>query len=73
MADETDDTDFDKALGQFRFKLNDIMYPLRKYGQAIYVDSAMLEIESLAIQLHERLSGVDRPYQVNHHNLHSEW
>jgi hypothetical protein len=68
MLDE--DTEFDKAVGQFRLALNIIMGPLRLYGQNHYVDSATEEIVSLAVQLHNRLLGVDEPYHVNHEKLH---
>jgi len=66
-----DDEQWDKAVGQFRLTLNGILKPLRLYGQGYYVDSASEEIVSLAIQLHEKLSGLDeRPYIVNHEKLH---
>jgi len=66
----TDDEELDKAIGQFRLALNGIMKPLCLYGQDVYVASASEEIVSLAVQLHERLSGIDKPYFVNHNNLH---
>jgi len=68
MSDE--DTDWSKAIGQFRLALNGIMNPLRMYGQGFYVDSASEEIVSLALQLHNRLEGVDEPYFVNYEKLH---
>ena len=57
--------DFDKFVGQFRLALNGVMKPLRLYGQADYVDSALEEIVSLAIQLSHKLYGIDEPYHVN--------
>jgi len=62
--------DFDKCTGQFRLALNTIMNPLRLYGQGFYVDSASEEIVSLAVQLHQKLNGLDIPYRVNHDKLH---
>ncbi len=66
----TEDEEWEKAIGQFRLNLNGVMSPLRLYGQGHYVDTAIDEIESLAMQLHEKLSGIDRPYHVNHEKLH---
>ena len=68
MAD--DELEWDKAVGQLRLTLNDIMFPLRMYGQGHYVDTVMEEIVSLALQLHNKLSGVDEPFIVNHEKLH---
>ena len=70
MEPIVEDSEFDKALGQFRLALGVVMNPLRMYGQGHYVDSASLEIEALAITLYERLNGIDRPFEVNHNNLH---
>ncbi len=55
------DIDEDKAIGQFRLQLGGLLFPLRKYGQAVYVDGVMPEIINLAIQLHLRLSGEENP------------
>jgi len=60
---------WEKAIGQLRLNLNTIMHPLRSYGQGYYVDAATEEIISLAVQLYEKLSGVDRPYHLNHDKL----
>ena len=65
-----DDEEWDKAIGQFKLALNTIMSPLRLYGQAHYVDSASEEIVSLALQLHNRLEGIDEPYHINEGKLH---
>jgi len=59
------DDEFDKIIGQYRLKLNGLLVPLRKYGQGVYIDGVMGELESLGIQLHLKLSGVDIPYQSN--------
>jgi len=67
MTTDTDleDNEFDKIIGQYRLKLNGLMHPLRLYGQGYYVDGAIDELVSLAVQMHLRLSGVDIPYEVN--------
>ena len=59
-----DDEEFDKCLGQFRLQMNGVMRPFNLYGMHTYVPVAMGLIESLAIQLHLKLSGVDMPYYV---------
>ena len=59
------DEDYDKALGQYRMKLNGLLYPLRIYGQGHYVDSVIEELVTLGVQLHLKLSGVDIPYEIN--------
>ncbi len=61
---------WEKAIGQFGLALNGILEPLRLYGQGHYVDSAQKEIESLAIQLHLKLYGVEMPFHINHDKLH---
>jgi len=61
---------WDKIVGQFNLTLNGILAPLRLYGQGHYVDSAKKEIESLAIQLHHKLLGLDEPFHVNNDRLH---
>lgn len=55
---------WDKAVGQFRLALGAYLYPLRRYGQEIYVTGVSEHIVSLAIQMHQRLEGVDEPYIV---------
>jgi len=70
IEDPNEELDFDKCVGQFRLALNGVLQPLRLYGQQNYVDSALLEIVSLAIQLHLKLSGLDFPYHVNEDKLH---
>ncbi len=65
----TEDEEFDKAVGQFQLALNNILQPLRLYGQSYYVDSVIKEIVSLALQLRNRLEGIDEPYHINHDKL----
>ena len=57
--------DEEKAVGQFKLALNLVLKPLRLYGQNHYVDTATEEIVSLAIELHQRLEGIDEPYHIN--------
>lgn len=66
MAEEQwgSEEEFDKAVGQFRLKLNSLLNPLRLYGQGVYVDQVTEELIHLGIQLHLRLYGVDIPYEV---------
>ena len=66
----SEDDDFNKAIGQFKLNLNIILKPLRLYGQGHYVDTATEEIVSLALQLHNRLEGIDEPFFINSEKLH---
>jgi len=59
-----DDAEFDKVLGQYRLRVGALLHPLRLYGQAEYVNQLVKEFESLGVQLHLKLSGVDMPYYV---------
>jgi len=65
-----EEAELNKAIGQLRLNLNMVLKPLRLYGQDHYVNTATEEIVSLAIQLHNRLSGIDEPFYVNHDKLH---
>lgn len=67
-----EDEAWDKYIWQFERHLDeDIMSPLRLYGQGEYVDTAIKEIVSLSLQLHQKLSGIDEePYRINHDKLH---
>jgi len=61
---DLDSEEFDKIVGQYRLKLNGLLAPLRLYGQGYYVDGIIGELESLAVQMHLKLSGVDIPYEI---------
>lgn len=65
-----EDLQWEKAVGQLRLALNIVLKPLRLYGQGHYVDTVTEEIISLAIQLHQRLEGIDEPYHINSDKLH---
>ena len=54
--------EFDKVVGQFRLQLNGVLEPFNLYGMHTYVPVAIKLIESLAVQLHHKLSGLDIPY-----------
>ena len=70
MTYTPDDEEWDKFVGQFRMGINNILKPLRLYGQDHYVNAATEEIVSQAIQLHLKLSGLDIPYHINWDKLH---
>lgn len=63
--DDLDPADFDKIIGSYRLKLNGLLQPLTMYGQGDYVAQLVGELESLGIQLHLRLSGVDMPFMTS--------
>ena len=65
-----EEEDWDKIIGQFRLHLHSVLRPLRMYGQEHYVASVTEEIVSLAIQLHQKLEGIDEPFRVNNEKLH---
>ena len=56
-----DDESYAKMIGQFQLQLNDILYPLRMYGQEIYVDGAHAEIMELLHIFGQKIRGVDKP------------
>lgn len=64
MADE-EDIEFDKYLGQLRLAIGVVLKPLRLYGQDPYVDTAIPEIVSLAVQFHQKMSGLDIPFEIS--------
>ena len=70
MTEEEEEEAFDKAVGQLRLAHNEVLSPLRMYGQDFYVNIITDELISLAVQFHLKLSGVDMPYQVNRERLH---
>lgn len=70
LDEEADEfANFDAITGHLRMSLNDLMTPLRMYGQSRYVDQAVEEAISLAYQYHLKLSGLDaQPYYFNRHH-----
>lgn len=59
-----DEEHISKVLGGFRLVLNQLLKPLRLYGQESYVDMVTQEIVEIAWQLHFKLEGIDVPYEV---------
>lgn len=57
-------SEYDKALGQFRLQLNGIMSNFRCYGMNEDVDGASEEIVKLAEQFGMRVRGKDVPIKV---------
>jgi hypothetical protein len=49
------------AIGQFRLQLNGVFEPFTFYGQDIYIHQAKIEVEKMALALHDRLNGKDVP------------
>lgn len=64
-----EDDDFGKVLGQFRLQVNGVMRPFNLYGMHTYVPVAISLIESLAVQLHQKLSGIDLPYWIQEEDI----
>jgi hypothetical protein len=58
---ETKQEQRDHAIGQFRLQLNGVFEPFIFYGQDVYIRQAKLEVEKMALALHERLNGKDVP------------
>ncbi len=66
-ADHEDDLpedEYNKIIGQFRLQLNDLLSPLRMYGQGHYCDMLADQLVILGTQLHYKLMGIDIPYEV---------
>ena len=66
------DNDYQRAITQLRLQLGGVLYPLRKYGQAPYVDGVIPVIVELAEQFGMRVRGklnqaiyVEPPYQAD--------
>ena len=59
-----EEEDWKKTVWQFRVRADNLLRPLRKYGQSAYVDGVLEEYIQLSIQLHYKLSGVDMPFDI---------
>lgn len=58
------DNEYKKLIGQFRLQLNDIFFPLRRYGQDVYVDGAIEEVMQLTEERDKKIRGRDVPLIV---------
>ena len=53
--------EYEKALGSVQTSLNDLLFPLRKYGQQDYCDEALNQIMELFEDFGLRVRGLDIP------------
>ena len=53
-----------KAMTQFRLQVNGILNLFNLYGLGVYLPEVASQIETLALQLHQRLNGEDMPIYV---------
>jgi len=60
--------DREKALGQFRLQVTGTLGIFNAYGQGVHIKEATEQITTLALQLHERLSGRDIPIGLSNRN-----
>ena len=60
------EADYQKAITQLRLSVGGILRPLRKYGQDVFVDSAIVEIVKLAEDFSLRVRGVDKPISLEY-------
>ena len=58
--------DRDKAIGQHRLAVAGVLSVFDIYGMGTHISEATNQLEVLAMQLHERLSGNDVPIGVRH-------
>jgi hypothetical protein len=54
------DSDYAKAVGQFRLQINGVFDPFRQYGQDVFVPAAVEEIVELAEDFGLRVRGIDK-------------
>jgi len=56
--------DYDKARGQFRLQVGEVLSVFRFYGQNIYIPGALEEITELAEQFAMRIRGKNQPIML---------
>ena len=56
--------EYERAVGQVRLQLNEIMRPLMLYGQAPYVYQAINEIIKITEDFGLRVRGIDHPIDI---------
>lgn len=61
---ELTEEEVSKIIGQYQFKVRELLEPLRIYGQEQYCIMVEQEFISLACQLAVRLEGGDIPYEI---------
>jgi hypothetical protein len=64
-----EDSEWSKAIGQFRLKLGSYLHVFDCYGQQPYIDMVAAQIEAAAIDLTMRVRGEDRPIGEKHNPL----
>ena len=62
--------DYDKAKGQLRLQLNDVLSIFSMYGMKEFIPSAVEEIMELAEQFSMRTRGKDIPIRLNERRNH---
>ncbi len=58
-----------KAVQQFKLQLNGVLSIFNMHGLGQEIPHVKEIITELALQLHKRLNGVDRPIDLNHAEL----
>ena len=53
--------EYQKIISQTRLLIGEILYPLRMYGQDVFVDGALDEIIQVVERYGLRVRGVDKP------------
>jgi len=59
-------SEYDKARGQFRLQVGEVLSVFKQYGQHIYIPGALEEITELAEQFAMRVRGKSIAIQLNH-------
>lgn len=54
----------EKALGQFRLQISNVLALFDMHGLHIHIPEAVEQIVELSLKLHERLNGNDIPIQL---------
>jgi len=59
-----DEASYQKARGQFRLQVGEVLSPFRMYGLHIYIPGALEEITELAEQFAMRVRGKNQPIML---------
>lgn len=57
-------SDYDKAVGQLRLQVSNVMEPFRMYGQDVFIPQAVEEIVRLAEDFGLRVRGFAKPLSL---------